>query len=279
MFTIINFSSIPRELDFPYRIIRAGSTHFFRQPQQLFLFNDYEFSLRLEADSGVATDEIDGRRYETPFPHLLIKRPGMKLHISFDDMRDTLFFCYSAETGQKLQQAGLISDEPFQPFELTGELAALLKQLQYCLNRSQEFSIADRVDLLCFSILEELAFLRKLGSRPGDDAADRMRKAASFLQMNLRRTFSIAEIAAEFRISERTLFREWKKCYGGSPARYIARQRLLQARLLLENSLLSVDEIAVETGFCSGNYFITRFKKAFGMTPNAYRQTVRKNGC
>ena len=276
MFTIIDFGMIPRELDFPYRVAQAGNTHFFRQPVNSFLFRDYEFSLRLESASGIATDEVDGVRYRTAFPHLLIKRPGMRLRTRFDDMRDTLFFCYSADTGEKLRQAGLVSDLPFQQFELTGELAAQLKQLQYYLNRSLEFSIADRIDLLCFSILEELAFLRKLDSRKNDGAADRMRKVASFLQMNLHRTLSVAEIAAYFRISERTLFREWRECYGSSPAQYIARQRLLQARLLLENSVLSVDAIAARTGFCSGNYFITRFKKAFGLTPNAYRLSAGK---
>ncbi|TLS38648.1 response regulator transcription factor [Pseudalkalibacillus caeni] len=53
---------------------------------------------------------------------------------------------------------------------------------------------------------------------------------------------------------------------------YLTNYRIEMAKSLLENSSLSVSEIAVRTGFSSLHYFSTMFKKKVGITPKKYRE-------
>jgi AraC-like DNA-binding protein len=64
-----------------------------------------------------------------------------------------------------------------------------------------------------------------------------------------------------------------KKHTGMSPVTYLHHIRLIHARSLLEQSDLSVQEIAEKSGFGSSNYFIRLFRKNFGHTPKQYRDT------
>jgi transcriptional regulator GlxA family with amidase domain len=52
------------------------------------------------------------------------------------------------------------------------------------------------------------------------------------------------------------------------------RIRLDHARRLLEQSPLSVSEVAFATGFSSAGHFSRSFRKAFGITPSALRQRI-----
>ena len=52
---------------------------------------------------------------------------------------------------------------------------------------------------------------------------------------------------------------------------YIIEVRLMHATELLENTTLSMTEIAAKCGFCDGAYFSQCFKKHFGVSPSGYR--------
>ena len=53
---------------------------------------------------------------------------------------------------------------------------------------------------------------------------------------------------------------------------YIIEVRLMHATELLENTNLSLGEVATKCGFCDGAYFSQCFKKHFGMSPSEYRR-------
>lgn len=48
--------------------------------------------------------------------------------------------------------------------------------------------------------------------------------------------------------------------------------RLQRAKKLLKNVELSVEEVAMECGFVSPNFFIANFYHTFQMTPQEYRE-------
>ena len=51
---------------------------------------------------------------------------------------------------------------------------------------------------------------------------------------------------------------------------FVNRQRIDRAALVLNNSKKAVQDIAAECGIQDVNYFIKRFKRQTGMTPNQY---------
>lgn len=78
-------------------------------------------------------------------------------------------------------------------------------------------------------------------------------------------------IAQYFDIGKTKLYEIAKQNYGIGIAEYIRKLRIEKAKqLLLEQSELSLAEIAAECGFEDYNYFITVFKRLVGMPPKAY---------
>jgi AraC family transcriptional regulator, exoenzyme S synthesis regulatory protein ExsA len=74
-----------------------------------------------------------------------------------------------------------------------------------------------------------------------------------------------------------TFKREFRKIFNDSPAKWVIKQRLALASRLLENSELSVAEIAYECGFENQAHFSKVFKGKMGQSPLQFRahlQTV-----
>lgn len=62
-----------------------------------------------------------------------------------------------------------------------------------------------------------------------------------------------------------------KKATGMPLHRYLIHIRLARAASLLENSFLSIGDIALACGFCDTAHFSSCFKQRFGVSPSSYR--------
>jgi AraC-like DNA-binding protein len=71
-----------------------------------------------------------------------------------------------------------------------------------------------------------------------------------------------------------TLFRE---AFGVSIGDYLTQHRVARAQQLLVTSEASVLDIALQSGFGSASRFYSAFKEACGMSPHAYRASLRLN--
>lgn len=72
------------------------------------------------------------------------------------------------------------------------------------------------------------------------------------------------------------LQRLFKRVKGISPNEYTQQVRLTKAIEKLETTKQSVADTGMAVGFSSTPYFITLFKKKFGVTPADYRKTYQK---
>ena len=73
-------------------------------------------------------------------------------------------------------------------------------------------------------------------------------------------------------MSKYHLSRIFKKYTGFSPYEYLLNERLTQGKTLLQNTRLSVEEIAQRVGFNSASHFIRMFRKYEGLTPLQFRK-------
>jgi transcriptional regulator GlxA family with amidase domain len=85
----------------------------------------------------------------------------------------------------------------------------------------------------------------------------------------------LAAMAREARMSIRTFTRRFRDETGLSPAAWLIRQRVEQARLLLETTDLSIDEVARRAGFGTAVSLRSHLRAAVGVAPLAYRRTFR----
>lgn len=75
-------------------------------------------------------------------------------------------------------------------------------------------------------------------------------------------------------ISEVYLRKLFRSQYDISPSRYITSVRLKKAKELMRSPFLTLEAIALESGFSSPQYFCRVFKKETGLTPYTFRKQL-----
>ncbi|MGW2008324.1 GlxA family transcriptional regulator [Streptomyces nigrescens] len=97
----------------------------------------------------------------------------------------------------------------------------------------------------------------------------------TWLQDNLARELTLADIAVRADVSTRTLIRRFREQTGTTPLQWLHRARVRQAQHLLETTTHSVERIGAQVGFGSPTAFRDRFKRTTGVSPKTYRRTFR----
>ena len=101
------------------------------------------------------------------------------------------------------------------------------------------------------------------------------RRCLELLRARLSEDVSLEELAAEARLSPFHFARMFKQSVGVPPRVYLTRLRLERACELLEQTDLTITEIALELGYSSNQVFARVFLKHRRTSPSDYRRTVR----
>ena len=96
-------------------------------------------------------------------------------------------------------------------------------------------------------------------------------KIVTYLNEHYTETLEVNEIAEQLHISHCRLIALFKKFESVTPKQYIINLRIRKARELLENSSLSIGDIAAKVGYPNALYFSRIFKKNTGISPTQYR--------
>mgnify|MGYP005991597189 CR=1 FL=1 len=92
---------------------------------------------------------------------------------------------------------------------------------------------------------------------------------------NLDAALSVEDLARHQSMSLRTFSRRFAAEVGVSPARWIVAQRVQRARELLENTDMTIERIAHDTGFGTATSLRHQLAAELGVSPSAYRATFR----
>ena len=117
-----------------------------------------------------------------------------------------------------------------------------------------------------------LASVLNLGSRATLDAHDPVQLAVAFLASKLDRPVSVGEVATESGLSRSQISARFRRETGASIQAYHTRLRLARSCLFLENTSLSVRDVAFKTGYADPYYFSRIFSSTYGMSPRSYRR-------
>lgn len=86
---------------------------------------------------------------------------------------------------------------------------------------------------------------------------------------------TLSQIAEKVNLSEGYLSRLFHKQLGISYSEYIGNVKIEHAQTLLLKTNKSVMDIAIEIGYCNGDYLSAKFKKNTGMTPTEFRKRYK----
>jgi transcriptional regulator GlxA family with amidase domain len=198
-----------------------------------------------------ASGLLDGRRATTHWEHAAAaQRRFPNVHIEPDAIfvRDGKFYSSAGMTAGIDLALALIEEDHGAALALSTarQLVVYMKrsggQLQYS---------------------EPLRFQERAGDRLGDLVAK--------IVGNLAADWSVETMASQTGLSSRQFARRFQTAFGITPALYVERLRLDEARLRLASGHEKISGIALSTGFNSDDAFRRAFERRFGVSPSTYR--------
>ena len=93
-----------------------------------------------------------------------------------------------------------------------------------------------------------------------------------YIDTHYKEALTLDDLAKESHINKYYLAHIFKEEYGMSPINYLISRRIEESRYLLQETNLSISQIARVLGFSSGSYFSQSFRRSEGISPVEYRK-------
>lgn len=105
--------------------------------------------------------------------------------------------------------------------------------------------------------------------RPRNDTVEQI---CAYLSAHYTQKLTLTDVAAQFYLSPYYLSRLFRRVTGQSIVDYINGQRIEAAQHLLEETDLSINAVAEQTGFATTAHFRRVFRELLGVSPQQYRK-------
>lgn len=110
-----------------------------------------------------------------------------------------------------------------------------------------------------------------------DTEGDPVEKTKRYIDDHLSEELAMAELAKNVYLNADYLTRIFKKQMGISINRYIIERRMLHAIWLLENTSLSIGDVAAKVGYYNYSSFNRIFSKVMNMSPSEYKNSIKED--
>ena len=285
-----SLTGIPRRLRFPFPVKVVGWIVVAEGNYRgVHCGNGTEFCIRLASSDPFAEDRIGDRLFRTPFPHVLMKRPGEQHEMRFTGWREAFYIVYPPGLEEALRRAGV--DEgpgalPVWPIGDAPDVLESIREMRALFPRTAEPGVADELDARCWALVTRLVALRDAATvaaaREGADSSDALHpdeRLRAFSASLVSRCLNPVDFAAEARhlgYSRSAFYRRFTALVGEPPERHLANLRLAAAARLLRESPLSIKQVAAAIHDPSPSHFAAAFRARFGVTPRAWRSSARR---
>lgn len=105
---------------------------------------------------------------------------------------------------------------------------------------------------------------------PGGYIARSTEQVRSYMQEHLSEKLTIARLSREFSLSPTSLKTAFRRMYGVSLHRWLIEERMKKARRLLQDTDLTIQQVAQEVGYDGVSRFNVAFKQRYGVTPGQF---------
>lgn len=152
------------------------------------------------------------------------------------------------------------------------EYASLIHQLLNLLQK-KEASWELKSSKLITDLLTDFITRRNSGVQPEDESViHKLYKVKDYLEQHYLEKLHLEDIANSFYISKYHLCREYKKLFGTTILDYITLKRITHAKEMLRFTKMSIEEIAMDSGYVDASYFNKVFQKVEGTTASEFRR-------
>lgn len=98
-----------------------------------------------------------------------------------------------------------------------------------------------------------------------------------YIENNYSKRLTLEEMAKKVHFSSFYFSRIFSEQLGMSFSEYVSNVRIKHVKDMLIQTDKSIMRIALDTGYCSGDYLSTQFKNKTGMTPSQFRRSIKKS--
>ena len=99
------------------------------------------------------------------------------------------------------------------------------------------------------------------------------KEMVSYIQQNYMGKILLREFGEQFHLSEKYISRYFKEHFHITLSQYVTYLRLEHEKQMLQETDISVTEVAMQSGYQNISYFIRSFKKTYGVSPLKYRKS------
>lgn len=212
-----------------------------------------------------------GEQFELHAGQSFIIHPGEITRYQADD-EDPWTYYYFSLNGTLA--ASLLKTTAFRNDRLVVDIptAPLEKIIQKAVKQAD-----DRPNKMLFGLSVLMSLINVYAQEAVEDTstaqeASTVSKAKAYIDFNFSGKLTIAQIATDLNISRSHLYKTFKEETGLSPCEYLSQCRIRLASKLLEESDMSIREIANAVGFETYSAFFRAFKLHTGLSAIQYRQ-------
>lgn len=154
------------------------------------------------------------------------------------------------------------------------ELLPVMEELVAC--AGQEAPV-ERIMADCGMLVMKLLTRLCQKERQDMSVSDDVRTVKRFIDNNYQKNLTMDDISASVFRSNDYIQKQFKQAYGVTPYGYYMELKMRCAKSLLQQTNLSIGQIADRLGYKSDRYFSARFRKIVGITAMEYRKNSRKS--
>lgn len=162
------------------------------------------------------------------------------------------------------------------PFDSVRVMPMIFSAEEYAPSLSEDCDLTHKT-LALYILVERLLFAVPKEHFTHEDAPlfeSRIQAAIRYMDNHFMKKYSIGELCRYVNLSESRLLHLFKEEVGISPRDYWLKLRLDLVLRMLEDTDLSIPEIAEETGFTDRSHLSHVIKSKFGMTPAVIRKNL-----
>ncbi len=200
------------------------------------------------------------------FPHDNRYWLGRNRHWEF------FWLCLNGREVMRLWRDMLASAGPL--LELPEPVVARLAELCLAVLEGQAHSAASASEIAYAAAMTLAGHILAPGAaQPGPMRPAAVERAVALCRARAANRLDVTRMAEAAGLSRHHFSRVFAASEGLPPARYLLRQRMERAALLLLTESTSIKDIAARCGFADANYFAKVFRRVYAISPREFRSS------
>lgn len=206
------------------------------------------------------------------FPEASTANPTQCLALAIDHHKISNTLDFLNERYPKEDELWKLNHENYFFYNNTELATTINKLIRECMS----FSVTK--DALADLALQELLIriiqtqtAQRIDSPTTIDTDSAIYAITDYIRKNITSNISLKELSEKACMSTTSFYRYFKRELGMSPIEFILNEKIKQAKKLLKNPGIQINEVCYMAGFDDCNYFIRLFKKYEGITPKQYQ--------